>query len=69
MGESASTLDSYDPSKKLTHLTHDPLFTLQCIAVDVNYCSPCGVVHVCIFLLQVRRVSPTKTREPIDTCH
>ena len=55
--------------KKLTHLTHDPLFTLQCIAVDVNYCSPCGVVHVCIFLLQVRRVSPTKTGEPIDTCH
>ena len=25
MGESASTHDPYDPSKKLTHLTHDPL--------------------------------------------
>jgi len=24
MGESASTDDPYDPSKKLTHLTHDP---------------------------------------------
>jgi len=33
MNESASTHDPYDPSlqlsKKLTHLTHDPLFTLQ----------------------------------------
>ena len=40
MGESASTHDPYDPSKKLTHLTHDPLTHTKTDPYPIIYAWP-----------------------------